>query len=159
MRGDNFLGSLSPGVTNGFLVGRLSFPSAFLSGAPFPVALRADEDAASPFVFFSSGNSCPHLHPLPSCLHFCQGQVTDVKPSGDKKEKRREKSLHSMRVMCSVSKVIKSLHFRCSNGISRTRLMKASCSSVMVGRMLVEKGKITTLEHLTSKLQKAKAKN
>ena len=53
--GNGFFGSLSPGVTMTFFEGWLSFPSAFLLGAPFLTALGVDEDAPSyPFTFGSS---------------------------------------------------------------------------------------------------------
>ena len=52
--GNDFLGSLSPGVVDTFLGGRLSFPSAFLLGTPFPTTLGADKDTPSfPFSFSS----------------------------------------------------------------------------------------------------------
>ena len=53
--GDDFLGSLSPRLTDTFLGGQSSFPSAFHLGAYFSTTLGADEGTPSfPFTFFSS---------------------------------------------------------------------------------------------------------
>ena len=53
--GDDFLGSLSPRLTDTFLGGLSSFPSAFHLGAYFSTTLGADEGTPSfPFTLFSS---------------------------------------------------------------------------------------------------------
>ena len=43
------------------------------------------------FLLFPAPSSCPHLHPLPGCLHFYKGKMKSVRPSDDKKKNDERK--------------------------------------------------------------------
>ena len=93
--GDDFLGSLSLGVTVTFLEGGLSFSSAFLLGTPFSTALGADEDTPSfPFSFFSSSFLRAETDALTKAFYLVasisvKDKRREVKHKDDKEETKR----------------------------------------------------------------------
>ena len=67
--GNNFLGYFSLRVTNTFLEGWSSFPSAFLLGAPFLTTLGANKDAYS-FPFSFSSFLCAVVNAFTNALYI-----------------------------------------------------------------------------------------